>query len=111
MAPPSLPSPIPKQGQRSLSARLPAHPQRTPTTTNSSTCSSPRYHPTSKKIKLAANTVSCGANAKTFSLGNYYLCKGSPFFKAAFNSQFLEGEMQNMVLDDIDTNLFGLFIK
>jgi hypothetical protein len=35
----------------------------------------------------------------------------SPFFDRAFNGQFVEGETQTMTLEDVDGNIFGLFVN
>ena len=35
----------------------------------------------------------------------------SPFFDRAFNGNFIEGETQTMTLEDVDGNIFGLFVN
>ncbi|KAH9210161.1 hypothetical protein DL95DRAFT_466063 [Leptodontidium sp. 2 PMI_412] len=38
------------------------------------------------------------------------VCHHSPFFSAPFNGQFVEGQTQSMMLDDIDPVIFGSFV-
>ena len=43
-----------------------------------------------------------------FTINKAIICHYSPFFRAAFNSNFIEGETQSMRLEDVDANTFGL---
>lgn len=40
---------------------------------------------------------------KTYVVHKALICQLSPFFEAAFNSKFIEGETQTMELADVDT--------
>ena len=44
-----------------------------------------------------------------FCIHKKFICYHSPFFAAAFNGPFIEGETQTMKLDDVDAKLFGIF--
>ncbi|KUJ07470.1 uncharacterized protein LY89DRAFT_556207, partial [Mollisia scopiformis] len=59
---------------------------------------------------LVTISVGIGAIAETFTVLKSVICHYSPFFNAAFNSQFKEGDTQSMVLNDADTNAFRLFV-
>ncbi|KAH7304866.1 hypothetical protein BKA65DRAFT_560359 [Rhexocercosporidium sp. MPI-PUGE-AT-0058] len=51
------------------------------------------------------------ANTYKFIIHKNIICHHSPFFSAAFNSQFVEGQTQSMTLDDIDPVIFGSFVN
>lgn len=40
-----------------------------------------------------------------------FLCHYSPFFNAAFNGRFIEGETQEMTLEDVETDIFDLLVR
>lgn len=44
-----------------------------------------------------------------FCIHKKFICYHSPFFAAAFNGPFIEGETQTMKLDDVDAKTFGIF--
>lgn len=46
---------------------------------------------------------------KTFQLHHNFIVAQSRYFKAAFNSSFIEGETQEVLLEDADPKIFGLF--
>jgi hypothetical protein len=50
-----------------------------------------------------------GAN-ETFSVHKELICHHSPFFNKAFNSQFREGLTQEMTIDDVEPETFGLLV-
>ncbi len=39
------------------------------------------------------------------------ICCYSPFFDAAFNGQFVEGETQSMILEDVESEIFALLVR
>jgi BTB/POZ domain-containing protein len=43
-----------------------------------------------------------------FVIHKAFICYYSPFFSAAFNGKFEEGNTQNMELDDVDPQVFGI---
>jgi hypothetical protein len=53
-----------------------------------------------------------GASKKQkFLVHKEFICYYSPFFNAAFNGNFKEGESQTMDLEDIDPAVFALFVN
>lgn len=47
---------------------------------------------------------------RTFPLYKSILCRQSPFFDAAFNGPFIEGQSQSMALEDVGEEEFGMFV-
>lgn len=46
-----------------------------------------------------------------FRVHKNYICHYSPYFEAAFNGNFVEGETQVLELDDTDPRIFGMFVN
>jgi BTB/POZ domain len=66
-----------------------------------------RPYPLPNSVKI---TVSSGADETVFYVDKDLLCKESLFFSAAFNGPFLESKTQSMVLEDIKSRDFTIFI-
>ncbi|CZR58479.1 uncharacterized protein PAC_08371 [Phialocephala subalpina] len=47
---------------------------------------------------------------ETFPIHKNYICHHSPYFEAAFNGRFIEGETQEMDIGDVEPMVFGLFV-
>jgi hypothetical protein len=54
--------------------------------------------------------VKVGKQKATFNLYKETLCSRSPFFTAAFNGGFVESKTKEVVLEDVDSEVFGLFV-
>ena len=68
---------------------------------------------TNKSSVTASSQDTCEAiesHNQTFTVHKDYICLASPFFAAAFNGKFMEGESQSMRLDDVDPAVFGLLV-
>jgi hypothetical protein len=48
---------------------------------------------------------------KTFTIDKAFGCHYSPFFDAAFNSNFQEGETQRLDLEDVSSTTFDIFVN
>ncbi|KAF8852848.1 hypothetical protein BDZ45DRAFT_749143 [Acephala macrosclerotiorum] len=48
---------------------------------------------------------------ESFTVLKSFICHHSPFFKAAFNGPYLEGQSQSITLEDLDANVFALFVE
>lgn len=48
---------------------------------------------------------------ETFQVLKTVICSQSPFFAAAFNGHFLEGQTQEITLDDVEKDIFVLMLK
>jgi hypothetical protein len=46
-----------------------------------------------------------------FTIHRDFICYYSPFFSAAFNGSFEEGQTQKMKLDDVDPQLFAILVN
>ncbi|KAG4428473.1 hypothetical protein IFR05_016042 [Cadophora sp. M221] len=49
-------------------------------------------------------------NKQTFSVHRSLACAASPFFKAAFESNMIEGTTQTMHLEDVEADVFGVLV-
>lgn len=47
---------------------------------------------------------------KAFPIHKNYICHYSPYFEAAFNGRFIEGETQEMDIDEVEPRIFGIFV-
>jgi hypothetical protein len=54
--------------------------------------------------------VGSGPEQKTLFIANGDLCHDSPFFKAALNGQFLEGQNQSITFEDVDPCVFEAYV-
>lgn len=52
-----------------------------------------------------------GAKIHPFRIHKNYLCHYSPYFEAAFNGRFIEGETQVLELEDTEPRIFGIFVN
>lgn len=52
-----------------------------------------------------------GDTEQVFQVYKELLCRQSPFFEAAFEGPFSEGETQSMTLEDVGDNEFGIFLN
>jgi hypothetical protein len=50
-------------------------------------------------------------DTKTFRVHKNFICYYSPFFDAAFNGNFVEGDTQSMNLEETSTEAFGIFVN
>jgi hypothetical protein len=59
-------------------------------------------------------TVETGDGEKipheTFTIHKAFICHHSPFFRAAFEGNFLEAQTQLLKLDDVEGEIFGIFV-
>jgi BTB/POZ domain len=60
-----------------------------------------------------AVTITVGSHdcKETFIVYKEFLCYYSPFFDAAFNSSFIEGQTQTMEYPDAHPHVFGIFVQ
>ncbi|TVY83280.1 hypothetical protein LSUE1_G007644 [Lachnellula suecica] len=56
-------------------------------------------------------TILAGKNAKKFLVHKEFACHYSPVFKAAFNSEFIEGKTGMYKLDDVDPEAVKLLVR
>jgi hypothetical protein len=52
-----------------------------------------------------------GSEQKKFIIHKNFACHYSPMLKAAFTGSFLEGQTQSMVLEDVEEEIFALFVN
>lgn len=52
-----------------------------------------------------------GTKEKSFTVYKEFICYYSPFFDAAFNGSFREGETQTMLWEDVEPTEFALFVR
>lgn len=52
-----------------------------------------------------------GGGKKSFDIPKNIAVSQSPFFAAAFEGDFIEGETQELTLEDVDTDVFKLLLK
>jgi len=50
------------------------------------------------------------ASGQKFVVHKELICHSSPFFDRAFNGSFLEGQTQEMKLEDVEASRFGIFV-
>lgn len=50
-------------------------------------------------------------STETFKVHKNFICYYSPFFDAAFNGDFAEGESQEMEFHEVDLQTFGMFVN
>ncbi len=60
---------------------------------------------------VTVNVSSTDNETKPFQVHKNYICHYSPYFEAAFNGRFIEGETQVLDLDDTDPLVFGIFVN
>lgn len=62
-------------------------------------------------MELVTFYIGKGDNAKGFVVHKEFACHYSPVFKAAFNSQFIEGQTQTYRLEDTTPEVFQLLVQ
>jgi len=60
---------------------------------------------------VEVQVITPSADTKTFRIHKNFICYYSPFFDAAFNGKFVEGETQSMKLEDTCAEAFGGFCQ
>jgi hypothetical protein len=56
-------------------------------------------------------TILAGPNLQKFVVHKSVICHYSSFFRKAFDRTFIEGQTQEMKLEDVDTDLFGILVN
>jgi len=64
----------------------------------------------SKPQQFVTIIVSKASTEQKFVIHKELICFHSPFFNAAFNGKFIEGETQEMRMDDVDEETFGQLV-
>jgi len=91
---------------------MPESQNKTSSQTEKATKTSPKKPgPSFSDQALVSIDVGKGKKKKTFSVHKSFICHHSPFFRAAFNSDFVEGSTQTMKLDDAESSIFALFLQ
>jgi hypothetical protein len=65
----------------------------------------------SRKLGYEIVHIRVGKEAKDFGIHKDLICHHSPYFNAAFNSQFKEAETGIMILEDTESRVFELFYQ
>jgi hypothetical protein len=76
-------------------------------------CTSPSHansFPHSKPAQFVTVIVSKAPTEQKFVVHKELICFHSPFFNAAFNGKFIEGQTQEMRMDDVDEETFGQLV-
>jgi hypothetical protein len=60
---------------------------------------------------VTVSTEYQGRASKPFLVHKNFICYYSPFFNAAFNGSFIEGETQKLDLEDTRPDVFGIFVN
>jgi hypothetical protein len=60
---------------------------------------------------VEVHVISPFGHTKTYRVHKNFICYYSPFFDAAFNGNFTEGDTQSMKLGDTCTEAFGIFVN
>jgi len=94
-------------------------------TNSDSTVCKPRHgegkQPTGKKEKrsslvgpqpiVTVNIIDSKQLRHPFRIHQNYICHYSPYFKAAFTGNFTEAETQELQLEDVEGEIFGVFVN
>lgn len=62
------------------------------------------------KVTISKSSISFGGELQEFQVYKSFLCRQSPFFAAAFEGAFQEGQTQSMTLEDVGADEFGMFL-
>ncbi|KAH8774805.1 hypothetical protein BGZ57DRAFT_373241 [Hyaloscypha finlandica] len=60
---------------------------------------------------VEVHVISPFGHTKTYRVHQNFICYYSPFFDAAFNGNFTEGNTRSMKLEDTSTEAFGIFVN